>query len=758
MEPVLPLIDLAQLSPDINFFLTDPLGLLLLIIFGGGAMLHVMARRRKVVADFMDRVLAPATASSAPAELVPTVHRPQDSRWPIAGVLILAVAIGILEYRQPYFFTQDDILVGELPGMLETCRDAWAGHFPEYSSGGLGGPIASTGPCSATYPPLYVAYAVAHHVLGNDYATEEVYAALHLFFGLIATFALCRAVGIRPAVATAGALSFELSGSILIMGRSWHNFVCTALWLPLLWLCLVFFLRGRVGLKWASATAVVLGAYYHAAFPQVVILALLPCVGGVVVHLLIGRLPVRRLLWLMPVMLIGAGLCWPLFLQQWLLAGDIRSDVYGHSIAEGLKSMLLPYPVESPHPENWMRESSHFMGQFYYFGSVFAVLALACLTLVASGRWNRDMVARHIWALLLFGFLAFTLGPGTFYYYLLVQRVNVANLMHYPWRGLPEVVLLAVLSGGLLLEGFFRLGQLCHTRRKIWETVAAMTTVALLLYHVALPLPAFYVYGFKPYPPLPTGYDRYLFDARGRPTARVMPWCYWRSADPIYGTSLAHGLSSVAGVPTMRVEDPILLRSPIYAGLETQTRKYPAEVMRAYAVRWHVFNRAAPPPEAANQTDFWQVHCSEVMQALRLQPRLDGPDQTLAEAPDVRPMAYLLDDHTVAVELFSSPSGLSFTLPAQAKSHVLVVAYLAWPNFRYVARAAGGGETELDPLPDRFGRVRLQIPAGTAAVTITYEAHWFLGMQAGVALVGLGLCAGYLLRKTEHVAVSEPRP
>src|SRR5207249_3528487 len=97
-------------------------------------------------------------------------------------------ALTFLEWRDPFYFTECDNLTDCLPPILVGCRSIWQGVFPDYNPYlFLGSPLAGLGMYSLTYPPLYLAYALARHVLGQEYATLEVFAILHLLGGFFAT-------------------------------------------------------------------------------------------------------------------------------------------------------------------------------------------------------------------------------------------------------------------------------------------------------------------------------------------------------------------------------------------------------------------------------------------------------------------------------------------------------------------------------------------------------------------------------------------
>src|SRR3990170_2562387 len=114
-----------------------------------------------------------------------------------------------------------------------------------------------------------MAYAIARDVLGNEYATVEVFAIFHILAGYAATYWASRLVGMGRMSAFAVSLSFVLSGSVLIMGRSWHTFIPAVLWMPLWVVAVMKMANGPVSWKWFLGTGAVVGIAYHGEFPQI---------------------------------------------------------------------------------------------------------------------------------------------------------------------------------------------------------------------------------------------------------------------------------------------------------------------------------------------------------------------------------------------------------------------------------------------------------------------------------------------------------
>ena len=125
--------------------------------------------------------MSSAAATAAPATTDVTARPAASKLWFWAGLAFVVAAFAMLELLDPYFFCQDDALSLELPVVLMTCRGIWQGLVPEYNPYiFLGSPTPSI---SGTYPPMFLAYGIARHVLGDEYATFEslVFRAVSLF-------------------------------------------------------------------------------------------------------------------------------------------------------------------------------------------------------------------------------------------------------------------------------------------------------------------------------------------------------------------------------------------------------------------------------------------------------------------------------------------------------------------------------------------------------------------------------------------------
>lgn len=188
--------------------------------------------------------------------------------WPLARIGVLAVALTILELRQPYFFTQDDgfaISCG-LTQVVYGCRSLIHGVFCTWNPYQmLGCPTSSIPQSTLAYPGIYAAYVISRYILGNEYVSVDVFCIMHIMLGFLAMYALTRRIGLRPMLASIGSLSLVLSGYTLILGRSWFFMVPVIVWAPLAMLAIVQ-LQRTPSWKWVAAAGLAIGLFFHAGY------------------------------------------------------------------------------------------------------------------------------------------------------------------------------------------------------------------------------------------------------------------------------------------------------------------------------------------------------------------------------------------------------------------------------------------------------------------------------------------------------------
>lgn len=651
--------------------------------------------------------------------------------WVVWGFLFLMLALTTLEVFQPCYFSQDDALATEMPGMLVGCRSVWKGQFPDFNPYTLmGTPLASVGGASLTYPPTYLAYFIARNLLRNEYLLMEVFAFLHLIAGFWLTWWLAKREGFGDFVSTLAALTFVLSGPVLIMGRSWHMTMGIVVWMPLLLLCVQSLRKGPVSWKWALATGASLGFYYQVGFSQVWAYALM--FFGVAVLWLVatGDIPLRRLRWLIPAFLFGLALSLPLFMTQFAATRDMaHKGGYGNGVLVGMKSFFLPYPVKSLHPNLWGSANFRYMGEFYYFGTLFMMLWIFAVLLILTRRPTRKLLSRSAWsACALLAFLL-ALGPDGGLWRLISILPLARQMNNHPFRVLPFFVLFAVLAGGGVMEGF--LSVLKNRRR--WECAIGVAALALLAWHVCFARSAFYSYGFKPYPPLSSALTRLLGKDASPGHWRILPIAPPRSIEPNFADSLALSLPAVYGICSFDGYDPLTESRPAVRIARNRLGNYPARALRAYGVRWIVVHRTAVAPTFSSNPferglegiPRWGF-LLKLLPALKAKKVLQLPDVEVWRLDGGDPSAFPMGSRREALEVKTTGTGLEVFLPKGLESENIVVNFLWYPG----TRAWADGE-RVPCGRDFWDRIVVKVPRDAKRVEVYLGGKWGPGLKEG---------------------------
>ena len=668
--------------------------------------------------------------------------KPEDGSskaWVVGVFLFLVLALTTLEVLQPYYFSQDDALATEMPGMLVGCRSVWKGQFPDFSPYTLmGTPLASVGGDSLTYPPTYLAYFIARNLLGNEYALMEVFAFLHLLAGFWLVWWLARREEFGQMTSALVSLTFVLSGAVLIMGRSWHMTMGIVVWAPVLLLCVQSLRKGPVSWKWMLITGASLGVYYQVGFSQVWAYAAL--FFGVAVLWLVatGDIPLRRLRWVIPAFLLGSALSLPLFMTQFAATRDMaHKGGYGNGVLVGMKSFFLPFPVKSFHPNLWGSTNFRFMGEFYYFGTLFMILWVLGLLLILSRRPGREALAGSVWsACALLAFLL-ALGPDGGLWQIISALPVARQMNNHPFRVLPFFVLFAVLAGGGVLEGF--LSVLKNRRR--WECAIGFTALALLGYHACVARPAFYSYGFKPYPPLPPALNKLLRES-GKPfKGRILPIAPPRSIEPNFADSLALSLPAVYGICSFDGYDPLTESRPAVMIARSRLINHPARALKAYGVRWIIVHRTAVAPtfspnpfeRGLEGIPRWGF-LLRALPTLAAKKVLELPDEQVWEMREYDPEAFPVGHTDMPLPVKTTGRGLEVSLPESHPMEFVIVNFLWYPGTR-----AWADGTKVPCGRDSWDRIVVEAPRDAKRIEVDLCGKWGPGLREGTMVFVLAL-------------------
>jgi hypothetical protein len=724
-------------------------------LLAAGILVVFCLRRRQGFLDWSRRVLW-GTAEEAPPE--PAPPRWHSLPWLLGGLLFLAGALVVLESIEPKYFVQDDNFVQFLPVILQSCRSLEEGVFPNWDPYQFGGaPTAAVGVYALTYPPTYVSYGVARHLLGDEYLTLDVFCILHLGLGYLATFWCARAAGLRPLLACLGALSFVLSGYNLIVGRSWYYMTPVVVYAPLLVLAVIRLQQRPPGWRWVLGTGLVIGAFFHAGNAQMWLYALMLCGLAVLLLALLGALPWRRVAAAVPAGFIGLAVAAPLFLPQLVVTADSeRLGGWGVGLGSGVHSMFLPYPLVQPGLYDMIgapREMER-GGHLYYSGTLFSAAGLGALCLMLGWfvvcRWPkgtlRPILIRNIWLVCALVAIVLGIGHGAFLWTVL-SSMPVMSKFTNPFKFIAFVNLFCVLGGGLVLERQLRLSR----RQPLWEGLLALGVAGLLLYHCTQARLSLYSYVDRPYPALPDELSRLLRGEDGQPVQRI--WCAAAKRSPVsgYAVSLEHNLPSVYGILATEGYDPLVEASTPNRQAKRHLWEAPVKACRAYGIRWVLVHESTPHPSfGSNPWVEWMERIERkrhlILKDLQAQarPKLEVPNLRVLELSGVAPLAFTDTQSPHALPLQIDGSGLRVEVASLSRDRRVVVNFLWRPEMK---AWADGQPVELDE--DWWGRMVAYVPAGAQTLQIRYEPPWTDGWQLAAFLaLACGLSA-WLVRRWE---------
>ncbi len=642
--------------------------------------------------------------------------------------------------------------VAASPALIGYERSLWNGIFPEWSGNiMMGAPAASAGG-GLTYPGTHLAYAIARHLLRNEFAQIDVSAILHILAGYFALYLVLRGLGVGQAISSAASVSLFLSGSILIMGRSWGMFIYGTFWAIILMHSMIRLGRGPVGWKWFVLTGVTIGIVFHIGFVQVWV-TLLFLMGLISLYLYFsGQMPFTPLLWLTAAVVLGTAIAAPLMYQQWLLSQDLvtqgRSD---NGIFIGWKSIFLPYPLAvAPHPNDWGGLLSRYMGQMYYFGTVFAVLPLLGLLAVLTGKSGRAIWAANLWTVMALIVFVIALGNDGGVWWLMSKLpvLNVVN--HYPFRLLPFFTLFAVMGGALVAE---RLVRGTHGRQH-WDLAIGLLTALFMAWHVYFARSSFYQYGFSPAQPLDKAIANVLRPDDAHWQARFMPWSPLRSCLPEFRDTEALDFPVQDGLLSFFGYDPLMESKPNWLRAKTLMTEDPLCASLIYGVRWHLISRLAFNPVLSGDSLLEKAMESSVPMGAGLakitesHPRrvISTDKQALMDVGQVAPMAFVQGHAEQPLAVTISYAGVDVDTSPLNGDATLVLNWFWFPQMT----------AELDGKPlrvsaDDWGRILVDAPTLGGILHVRYTPDWGVGMEIGAGLAIMALLMVLMLKRYELV-------
>lgn len=721
-------------------------------------------------------------------------NRARRWNWMYAmlGFAFVAIALACLEWRQSFFFSQDDNLAQFMPVMLDGCRSLLNhGIFSTWNPHQfLGSPTSSLGVYALTYPPTYGSYAIAKWLLQDEYAMLEVFCITHLLVGYATTYWAARQLGIRSSLAATVGTCFAVSGFFLIAGRSWYYMTPTATWMPIV-VGLLARLPGRtVGWKWVLAMGFALAALFHAGNAQMWCYALVMMCACLAIWLWCRTISWSQMVPAISSLLLGIALAMPLLIPQYHETTGLRRVAGDGVLVPYLGSLFLPYPLaKADHPG--MNETPNFdhMGQLYYAGTVFSVVAALGMLAMLAMHWNRRLVAANVWLPLAWVALLFALGRIGGLWYLLAKFPPFSGFEH-PFKFIPFVSLFMLLGGALLLERLLR-----HSKRRHWEWAVCTVAVLCMGYHVWLSIPSFCDYGFRPYPNLPAELQAIRDDPR---QGRILAIGPRRNLAPEYGLSLMHQMPTVWGLDALAGYDPLVGRSPrfsavvdkLYApltnagtqlelgsvemGLPAPTSEIESQsqfkqalhsaptddeslrahsartdascgltTLRTYGVRWVMVYCGPNQPHvgAEGNNHYWKLEPTDeqLVAAVKETGRLvvHRPEFCIYELADPTPLAFMNDRSETPLPIHSSSRGMTIDTANLPSGGDVVVNVLANPYLKPYA------DSQSIPIAvDAWGRIVVHLPPTARQLSFVYRPPWLAGALCGAFLAA---CAAALM-------------
>lgn len=652
--------------------------------------------------------------------------------WCFAGFIMLCIGIWLLEHGDHFYFTQDDNLSALLPLYLHACRSAFSGHYATWNGFQyMGLPMASSPISSFAYPPIYLSYALATFVFGNEYLTVEIFIILHLCIAYFCLFWLSRLVNLRPILALTVSLSFTLSGFFLILGRSWGTVMAVTVWLLPLCIMAVLVNKEQVMWKWVIVTGCIIAGMFLVGHFEMALYQLMFFVLLLVGQKFVKLLPLRKLLWVIPALSLGIALTLPVLWPQAKEASRVyhsRTAEAGQPIQRCATSFLLPYPLvtcDVPFydsirpmygPVGWGEKNNKSIGQLYYSGTIFYALFVLVLILLPYMRRPMQFLKQNIWLGLGFLILILALG-GEAGLWDILHILPLFSKFRGPFKLLAILNLSVLLGGAIIFERVFQ-----HTKYALRKSIFMASLVAgLLLFNCVMPHTSFFYWHYDPYPRLPKLLSAAIITPPSMGyTERVYSSGIERDSDKLSVFSMQLDIPTVyRSINAMGYDENLLANMPENVFALKQIKKNPEATFRVYGIRWIIRYKLKYTKDRA---------FNSLSNVAILRYRLPGIE--LWELTDVDAMAFPVSSPRQALPYMVYGQGIKVDLSHNANGGLIVVNFLHRPWMRAYADGK--------PIPisaDAWKRILVNVPPGSHLVNIVYEIPWFEGVVAMVLLL-----------------------
>ena len=692
--------------------------------------------------------ISSALGDSSDAPVPTETQAPRKTRewgWLALGFAVVAGALALLEIRQPFFFAQDDNFDLFMPMALMGGRSLLSGALCTFSPYQFcGSPVATVPQSILLYPPTYVSYLLSKFVLGSEYYTMDVFCILHLVAAYFITYWVARYLGMRAMLASVGSVAVALSGYCLIGGRSWSTIPVVAAVFPVAPGLVMWLQRGAPARRWMVLTAVFVAWLVYTGYVQSWIYTLMFLFVALGFLVWTGELALRRALLAVPALIGGVGVAAPLWVPQVIETMRFvqnRSVPLGQGIGKGILALVLPYPlVKAPHPEGFGNIRCELMGQMYYSGTFFYAVAFLLLAALVSRGWNKRVLGRNVWLVCAGLAFLFALGDQGVLFTLMAQLPIVGKLTG-PFKFLSYLNVLVFLGSGIAVERILR----TRGASRRLEAIIGLGVIGAMMYHCNLALPAFYLFGDKPYPRMDPGMLRMLRGKKGEPY-RMFSIVPERSSAAGYTLALKHSFPAVYRVPSSSGRDPCVDDMAETSRAHRLMADYFAKAMRAYGVKWLIAHKMCEDPVLSpnpvmSRMEMPSQGALELARDSGIRLWIFG-DVWIYELPAPDPMAFerSYSKRVLPVRLHDYDMRVDASSLHGIRDVVVNVLWRPWINVSADGR-------RLDARSDEWGRTAVSVPARTRELTVNYSPPWTFSLLVGAELVALATVIGVFVVK-----------
>ena len=173
----------------------------------------------------------------------------------------------------------------------------------------------------------------------------------------------------------------------------------------------------------------------------------------------------------------------------------------------------------------------------------------------------------------------------------LVAKLPVFDKLADPFKFLSYLNVLVIMGSSIAADRILRTRDVSRWK----ETILGLAVIGLIIYHCSLPLPAFYLFGDKPYPRIGTAMLRILAGQEGRAIPHVQHSARSQSYTE-YALALRHAFAAVYRVSSFDGRDPCVNCMPETCLALNFLTYEPREALKAYGVKWLIAHTVCEKP------------------------------------------------------------------------------------------------------------------------------------------------------------------